>query len=122
MIKHKYDDIPGTIVFDGWQAMKGYPLNKMCFSFNSAVNREAFRRDEDAYCEKFNLTAQQRRAVKHRDVLEMLRDGSFRAKRSAHKRKPITAGQPWLPVSPGRRSSSSRKKRPTAGVMPSVAK
>ena len=75
MIKHKYDDIPGTIVFDGWQAMKGYPLNKMCFSFNSVENREAFRRDEDAYCAKFNLTAEQRRAVKHRDVLEMLEAG-----------------------------------------------
>ena len=32
--KSEYDDIPGTIVFDGRQAMKGYALNKMCFSFN----------------------------------------------------------------------------------------
>jgi len=75
MIKHEYDDIPGTIVFDSQKAMKGYALNKMCFSFNSAENREAFRRDEDAYCAKFNLTAEQRRAVKHRDVLEMLEAG-----------------------------------------------
>ena len=33
-------DIPGTIIFDGRQAMKGYALNKMCYSFNSAANRE----------------------------------------------------------------------------------
>ena len=28
--------IPGTTIFDGEMAMKGYALNKMCFSFNSA--------------------------------------------------------------------------------------
>ena len=26
--------IPGTTLFDGAQARKGYALNKMCFSFN----------------------------------------------------------------------------------------
>jgi protocatechuate 4,5-dioxygenase alpha chain len=44
--------IPGTIIFDGRMAMKGYALNKMCFSFNAAENREAFLHDEDAYCRK----------------------------------------------------------------------
>ena len=60
------NNIPGTIIFDGRQAMKGYALNKMCFSFNSAGNREAFLRDEDAYCARFKLTDEQRQAVKHR--------------------------------------------------------
>ncbi len=45
-------DIPGTTLFDGAMARKGYALNKMCYSFNSAANREAFLRDEDAYCAK----------------------------------------------------------------------
>ena len=49
-------DIPGTIMFDGTQAQKGLALNRMCFSFNSAENRAAFVRDEDAYCRKFGLT------------------------------------------------------------------
>ena len=31
----------GTTVFDGQQAMKGYALNKMCYSFNDAANRAA---------------------------------------------------------------------------------
>ncbi|MDP3708339.1 MAG: protocatechuate 3,4-dioxygenase, partial [Polaromonas sp.] len=35
--------IPGTTPFDGEQARKGYALNKMCFSFNSADNRNAFK-------------------------------------------------------------------------------
>ncbi len=51
MTKTDYDNIPGTIVFDSRKAMEGYALNKMCFSFNSAENREAFRRDEDTHCD-----------------------------------------------------------------------
>jgi protocatechuate 4,5-dioxygenase, alpha chain len=68
-------DIPGTTVFDGDQARKGYALNRMCYSFNNAANRVAFRKDEDAYCAKFDLTAEQRRAVKTRDVLAMIAAG-----------------------------------------------
>jgi protocatechuate 4,5-dioxygenase, alpha chain len=68
-------DIPGTTVFDGDQAQKGYALNRMCYSFNNAANRVAFRKDEDAYCAKFDLTAEQRRAVKTRDVLAMIAAG-----------------------------------------------
>ena len=67
--------IPGTILFDGQHAIEGYALNKMLFSFNSAANREAYRSNEDAYCEKFNLTARQRRAIKERNVLELLESG-----------------------------------------------
>ena len=55
--------------------MKGYALNKMCFSFNSPENREAFLRDEDGYCDKFGLTPAQRQAVKHRNVLELIEAG-----------------------------------------------
>jgi protocatechuate 4,5-dioxygenase alpha chain len=43
-------EIPGTVIFDGAQAMKGYALNKMCYSFNDAASRKAFVADEDAYC------------------------------------------------------------------------
>ena len=67
--------IPGTIIFDGVQAMKGYALNKMCFSFNSDENREAYLRDAEGYCDKFNLTPQQRQALKHRNVIELLEAG-----------------------------------------------
>ena len=68
-------DIPGTIIFDGRQAMKGYALNKMCYSFNSAANREEYCRDEDAYFDKFHLNEEQRQAVKHKNVLELLHAG-----------------------------------------------
>lgn len=67
--------IPGTIIFDGTQAQKGYALNKMCFSFNQAANREEFLRDEDAYCDKFRLNDQQRAAIEARNVLDLLDAG-----------------------------------------------
>jgi protocatechuate 4,5-dioxygenase, alpha chain len=68
-------EIPGTVVFDGALAQRGLALNKMCFSFNDAENRAAFLRDEDGYCDKYGLTAEQRAAVKHRNVLEMIAAG-----------------------------------------------
>lgn len=67
--------IPGTILFDADQARKGYALNKMCFSFNDAASRTAFLADEAAYCARYDLTDAQRRALRERDVLGLLREG-----------------------------------------------
>ena len=67
--------IEGTTLFDGDQAQKGYALNRMCFSFNSAENREAFRNNEDAYCAKYGLSKEQREAVKSRNVLRLIEAG-----------------------------------------------
>src|SRR5262245_11602103 len=71
----EHRQIPGTPVFDGEAAQHGYALNKMCFSFNDAANRAEFLRDEDGYCAKFGLTPEQRSAVEHRNVLEMIAAG-----------------------------------------------
>jgi protocatechuate 4,5-dioxygenase alpha chain len=68
-------EIPGTTLFDGEMARKGYALNKMCYSFNSAANREAFLRDEDAYCAGFGLNDAQKSAVRNRNVLELIAAG-----------------------------------------------
>lgn len=68
-------DIPGTVVFDGRMAMKGYPLNKMCYSFNSAENREAFRADEEGYMERYGLDEAQKAAIRARNVLDLLAAG-----------------------------------------------
>ncbi|MDE1914817.1 MAG: protocatechuate 4,5-dioxygenase subunit alpha [Sphingomonadales bacterium] len=69
------DDIPGTTIFGPAQAMRGYALNAMCYSFNNAANREAFRADEAAYCARFGLSDEQRDAVARRDVLGMIAAG-----------------------------------------------
>jgi protocatechuate 4,5-dioxygenase alpha chain len=68
-------DIPGTTLFDGEMARKGYALNKMCYSFNLAANREAFLRDEAGYCAQFGLNAEQIAAVRNRNVLELIAAG-----------------------------------------------
>ena len=69
------DDIPGTYIFDGELALKGYPLNKMCYSFNQAANRDAFVRDEAAYCAQYGLTGEQLAAVRSRNVLQLIAAG-----------------------------------------------
>lgn len=68
-------EIPGTYIFDGEEARKGYALNKMCYSFNEARNREEFVCDEDAYCAKFGLNPQQREAIRNRNVLQLIAAG-----------------------------------------------
>ena len=67
--------IPGTTLFDGEQARKGYALNKMCFSFNSADNRTAFKADEEAYMRLYGLNGVQADAIRRRDVLGLLEAG-----------------------------------------------
>lgn len=67
--------IPGTSLFDGDAASRGYALNAMCYSFNEADNRAAFLADEAGYCLGFGLTEEQREAVKNRNVLAMLAAG-----------------------------------------------
>ena len=67
--------IEGTPIFDGNAAMKGYALNKMCFSFNSAQNRADFQADEEGYMRRYGLDAEQARAIRERDVLGLLAAG-----------------------------------------------
>jgi protocatechuate 4,5-dioxygenase alpha chain len=67
--------IPGTTLFDGAQARKGYALNKMCYSFNHAENRAEFLRDEDAYCRKYGLNDAQQAAIRRRNVLDLIEAG-----------------------------------------------
>lgn len=67
--------IPGTHLFDGEAARRGYALNAMCYSFNDAANRQAFLDDEAAYCDRFALTPEQRDAVAKRNVLAMIAAG-----------------------------------------------
>lgn len=64
--------IPGTTLFDGEMAMKGYALNKMCFSFNEEQARDEFLADEEAYCDRFGLTEPQKAAIRHRNVLDLI--------------------------------------------------
>merc|ERR1711916_267376 len=73
---HDYHiDIPGTTLFDGKQAMKGYALNKMCYDFNQEVNREAFKADEEGWMDKYGLNEGQKQAIRDRNILAMIEEG-----------------------------------------------
>jgi protocatechuate 4,5-dioxygenase alpha chain len=72
---HDYDDIPGTYVYDAARGRMGYTLNMFCMSLNKAENRRAFKDNEAAYLDRYELTAEQRRAVQERDWLGMLKVG-----------------------------------------------
>jgi protocatechuate 4,5-dioxygenase, alpha chain len=72
---HCVAGIAGTTIFGPKQARKGYALNRMCFSFNDARHRMTFLENEDAYCDQYGLTEQQRDAVRRRDVLALLEAG-----------------------------------------------
>lgn len=67
--------IEGTTFFDGEMAMKGYALNKMCFSFNKADAREAYLADKEGYMAKFKLNDEQKQACRAKNVLAMIAAG-----------------------------------------------
>ena len=73
--KQALPPIPGTNPFDGEYAKRGYALNKMCFSFNSAENRAAFLQDEEAYMTQYGLTDSQKAAIRSKQVLQLLEEG-----------------------------------------------
>ena len=75
MTQKPYDDIPGTVVFDGRQARKGYHLNMCCMSLMRPENRAAFKADEAAYLDRYPMSAAQKSAVLARDWNGMIAEG-----------------------------------------------
>jgi protocatechuate 4,5-dioxygenase alpha chain len=63
--------IPGTYVFDGKLSQRGYQLNKLAFSLGDAKNREAYRKDEEAYLAKYKLDEETKQAIRKRDWLAL---------------------------------------------------
>jgi protocatechuate 4,5-dioxygenase, alpha chain len=70
-----YEDIPGTFVFDGTRSRQGYWLNQFCMSLRHERNRDAFRADEQAYLDRYPMSADQRQSVLDRAWLHMLELG-----------------------------------------------
>jgi protocatechuate 4,5-dioxygenase alpha chain len=70
-----FDDIPGTILFDGDRSRQGYHLNMFCMSLMKDENRHAFRADQRAYLATFPMTQEQAQSVLDRDWNRMLELG-----------------------------------------------
>ena len=69
------NDIPGTIVFTGELARKGFGLNQFCMSLMKSDNRDRFKAGERAYLDDWALSEAQKDAVVARDYGRMLELG-----------------------------------------------
>ena len=67
MQNKQFEDIPGTTMFDGEMARRGYHFNMFFMSLMQAENRAAFKADEAGYLQRFPLSDQQKQAVLKRD-------------------------------------------------------
>lgn len=65
-------DVPNNYLFTAEENDKGRPLNLLCASLMRPENRDAFLRDEAAYCDSYELTEEQKAAVLTRDWAGML--------------------------------------------------
>ena len=71
----KSNEIPGTIVFTGELARKGFGLNQFCMSLMKPDNRGRFKADERAYLKDWPLSEAQKDAVVARDYRGLLELG-----------------------------------------------
>ena len=69
------DGIPDTPLFDRKRSLRGYRINKAAMGLGDPANREAFKRDEGAYLDRFGLGPEEKQAVMARDWREMVRLG-----------------------------------------------
>jgi protocatechuate 4,5-dioxygenase alpha subunit len=67
--------IPDTSIFDLRASRRGYRLNKLCGSLCSPENREAFKRDEEAYLSRFSLSEEEKQLIRKRDFAGMIDAG-----------------------------------------------
>ncbi len=67
--------IHGSEVFDLENSWRGYRINKMCNALSQAHNREAFKRDEEAFMTAHGLTEDEKRLVRARDFSGLLAAG-----------------------------------------------
>lgn len=67
--------INGSEVFDLANSWRGYRINRMCNALSRAANREAFKRDEEAFMEAHGLAEEEKALVRERDFSGLLAAG-----------------------------------------------
>jgi protocatechuate 4,5-dioxygenase, alpha chain len=68
--------IPDTSIFDLRLSLRGRRLNKLCAALCSPQEREAFRRDEEAYLSKFGLNETEKDLIRKRDFKGLIEAGA----------------------------------------------
>ena len=69
-------EIPDTSIFDLRLSRRGIRLNKMCSALCSPAEREAFKRDEEAFMARFGLTETEKELVRKRDFKGLIEAGT----------------------------------------------
>src|SRR2546423_4409 len=68
--------IADTTIFDLRLSQRGRRLNKLCAALCSAQEREAFKRDEEAYMARFQLTEPEKALIRKRDFQGLIDAGT----------------------------------------------
>jgi len=70
------EPIPGTTIFDLRLSRRGRRLNKLCAALCSPGEREAFKRDEEAFMARFGLTDAEKELIRKRDFKGLIEAGT----------------------------------------------
>ncbi|HWM45235.1 MAG TPA: protocatechuate 3,4-dioxygenase [Burkholderiales bacterium] len=68
-------EIPDTSIFDLRLSRRGLRLNRMCAALCSPAEREAFKRDEEGFMSRFDLSETEKQLVRKRDFAGMIEHG-----------------------------------------------
>jgi protocatechuate 4,5-dioxygenase alpha subunit len=68
--------IPDTSIFDLRLSRRGYRLNKLCAALCSPQERDAFKRDEEAFMARFALTDAEKELIRKRDFQGLIDAGT----------------------------------------------
>ena len=67
--------IPNTSIFDLRLSQRGRRLNRMCAALCSPAERDAFKRDEEAFMARFGLSEGEKDLIRKRDFQGMVDAG-----------------------------------------------
>jgi protocatechuate 4,5-dioxygenase alpha subunit len=67
--------IPNTTIFDLRLSRRGQRLNKLCAALCSPRERDAFKRDEEAFMARFSLTEAEKDLLRARDFQGLIEAG-----------------------------------------------
>jgi protocatechuate 4,5-dioxygenase alpha subunit len=69
------EPIPDTSIFDLRLSRRGMRLNRLCAALCSPAERDAFKRDEEVFMEKFSLTPEEKALIRNRDFKGLIEAG-----------------------------------------------
>src|SRR2546421_11995598 len=73
---HPLAPIQDTSIFDLHLSRRGRRLNKLCAALCSPQEREAFKRDEEAFMSRFHLTETEKKLIRQRDFQGLIEAGT----------------------------------------------